>query len=663
MFSLGADDCCLGSQLIVRQGPCGAGFFASVLTGVFFWWMWRWRRLLGWWLLALWLFLAFAGEIFAWVCSIANGYTWLLPVAACGWLGAGGALLRFIVSMIGGTGWGFSLFPKPQRGAARAGHSGAVRRVGRLCFSGERRRLRGCLHVWGPRRHKDRRVRWRSVVNCLLAGCAAFAARRAGRRRLRWTRTRCKAARRFSAQVAWWLLRQPVLARPSGLSAVAGGRSAGRLRRPTKHVFVRSYGRRGFARVLYAGSLRNPLPVVLRDRTQGPGKVKKSLRPKMCDERKRRMMQRPGGPQCAHSLGCGGNSTGPSGPRAPSSLEPRPRGSHGCWHGIVGDLGVKTCLLLAGCLCGFGFAELGGAIMDYPPESGFDFECLYGATENISCAFADERPRSPLASLSDAYVVANGFDASAFSFQIGGTSVCDFGAVHERAITCDFYAADRARLGPYQGVRVGEASHPGPAGSRKTARMRKQALQARLAKPITKDDIAKVCRGLFTQFLEQWSASQPPSGGSWNDWHTWPDTHTQDYMRRGGLLMLNGRMLMTVGAPLSLLRLGLDGVMTLVLLPGLPHGMTMPLLIVIARPLLRTGLDGGMILVLFHGLLPGMTLVLMLAIVRVLGSPGGIPLILLGMLVPLKGLVLDVRCRITVLRPSRLLLLVRRFVL
>ena len=109
MFSLGADDCCLGSQLIVRQGPCGAGFFASVLTGVFFWWMWRWRRLLGWWLLALWLFLAFAGEIFAWVCSIANGYTWLLPVAACRWLGAGGALLRFIVSMIGGTGWGFSL--------------------------------------------------------------------------------------------------------------------------------------------------------------------------------------------------------------------------------------------------------------------------------------------------------------------------------------------------------------------------------------------------------------------------------------------------------------------------------------------------------------------------------------------------------------------------
>ena len=38
-----------------------------------------------------------------------------------------------------------------------------------------------------------------------------------------------------------------------------------------------------------------------------------------------------------------------------------------------------------------------------------------------------------------------------------------------------FAGAGRARRGAFSGVRIGEASHPGPGGSRKTARKRKQA--------------------------------------------------------------------------------------------------------------------------------------------------------------------------------------------
>ncbi|CAE7436019.1 nifJ, partial [Symbiodinium microadriaticum] len=88
-----------------------------------------------------------------------------------------------------------------------------------------------------------------------------------------------------------------------------------------------------------------------------------------------------------------------------------------------------------------------------------------------------------------------------------------------RALRCDW-----ARLSPLAGRRVGEASHPGPAGLK--ANWRKQS---GLAQPISKGEIAKMCRSNFTEFLEQWAAHQPPQRGSWDDWRKWPRGPDQDY--------------------------------------------------------------------------------------------------------------------------------------
>ncbi|CAE7202460.1 unnamed protein product, partial [Symbiodinium sp. KB8] len=119
---------------------------------------------------------------------------------------------------------------------------------------------------------------------------------------------------------------------------------------------------------------------------------------------------------------------------------------------------------------------------------------------------------------SDAYVIVDGFGCTP---TIG--MYYDFGIETETAVDHAF-RCDWARLSPFAAVHVGEASHPGPAGLK--AKWRKQS---GLTKPITKGDIARVCRSVVTEFLEQWAAHQPPQRGSWDDWRQWPRASDQEW--------------------------------------------------------------------------------------------------------------------------------------
>ena len=147
---------------------------------------------------------------------------------------------------------------------------------------------------------------------------------------------------------------------------------------------------------------------------------------------------------------------------------------------------------------GCGLEELGGAIEDFPvdvlagPDVGnggnfthttFDFGLLAGADKFYLHVFAGKP-------FSDANVVMYNFgsgcsSASGLRCESHAGDAWNGGGDEpqcyvETALGCDFRwmfaGTDRARRGPFSGVRVGEASHPGPAGSRRTARKRRQAL-------------------------------------------------------------------------------------------------------------------------------------------------------------------------------------------
>ena len=159
---------------------------------------------------------------------------------------------------------------------------------------------------------------------------------------------------------------------------------------------------------------------------------------------------------------------------------------------------------------------------------------------------------------------------------------------------------------------MGEASHPGPAGLK--AKWRKQS---GLAQPITKGEIAKVCHSIFTEFLEQWAAHQPPQRVSRDDWRKWPRDPDQDYADwRASDAEWHGYR-------------G-DGSSA------------------------ASAKDWDGLWNALHGALLGMRLPLELAMALMLGSLGRVVLFLLGTRMLSRGLALAVRCRTTVL-------LLRRF--
>ncbi|CAE7631163.1 LINE-1 retrotransposable element ORF2 protein [Symbiodinium microadriaticum] len=193
-----------------------------------------------------------------------------------------------------------------------------------------------------------------------------------------------------------------------------------------------------------------------------------------------------------------GTHIGPFGPR-------RALGSFRC--GL-------TAMLMGGALSFFFIDVLGGADVDYMCAFAarlrvgsdsflaalpFSFDKLDGMDEyNLDvCAgalFGFDRPN-----LSDANDVAYNF-VGCFSddFHLGRETVVD--------------GADRVRLDPHAGRRIGEASHPGPAGSRRTKRLRSQAFD--------KVAVRKICQQVLREFVAEWNGQGNVDAGdrgcSWN---------------------------------------------------------------------------------------------------------------------------------------------------
>ena len=459
---------CWGWRLAVHMmGPIGAYIFALTLLGEWFWWLWKWRLL-------------------GWRPGLLQhrrrrcGFSWRF---SCWWYGNSSASQKAI---------------RENRG--RIGH-GRLRCRRRPLLSLHRRRRRGLTHVWGPRRADGGhgqgagRCGLKAFLRRQLSPCVAFAACLAGGRRLRWNRRRRRCFARLCGRDLPWLLRQRGLWRRTDKDSA---------RFPSKCL---SGSRRvGVARPSCCS--HRAAACAMRVRTQGPGRKYKSQKgPKIrSEENDQKPMKRLEGPLCAARRSNYSTCTGPSGPSAPAKVHARPCRSHGCCRGAAGYTSAQLWLLMvARGFLGCGFEELGGAIGDFSviapagPHLGkdgnftsnaFGFGQLIGADKFYLHAFADEI-------FSDANVVMYNFgpdcnfaaslrymyESLAYEAWDGGV---DKPLSYEEAAlrSCSHWmcaGADRARRGPFSGIRIGEANHPGPGGSRTTARKRRQASRGAFA--------------------------------------------------------------------------------------------------------------------------------------------------------------------------------------
>ena len=396
-------------------------------------------------------------------------------------------------------------------------------RVGRRLYKRQqRRRLHGHVHMWGPGRAVSSN-HGKTAGGCglrtflrYLTRFVAFEARSAGGRRLRWSRMRRYRFRRLRRRDVPWLLRLRGLRMHGTASSEVGcsSRPVVGLRRQVGCTRVTAFRKGGCVRAGHGFRgfriSRRVSVCAERDRTQKPGKEMKI--PK--GTKIRRKSENTSRRDHEDALKDDGTHIGPFGPR--TRVRKRPCRCHG--HGVRRALGSFRCgltaMLMGGALSFFFIDVLGGADVDYMCAFAarlrvgsdsflaalpFSFDKLDGMDEyNLDvCAgalFGFDRPN-----LSDANDVAYNF-VGCFSddFHLGRETVVD--------------GADRVRLDPHAGRRIGEASHPGPAGSRRTKRLRSQAFD--------KVAVRKICQQVLREFVAEWNGQGNVDAGdrgcSWN---------------------------------------------------------------------------------------------------------------------------------------------------